>query len=246
MCTLCLLIDFGEYNDDEAREYLNSKPKLSLILANKFLEKIPDSIQNTSADRLQDEIAIEGFLFFMMAAADGLYQKINRHLCAMRERGVRRNTIVDCLGKNGDQISRQINNIIDDATCEPRWTTTEVPGQDMGLWPTDWDRSKSWLWEMANLRNQITHRSITNRSFHAHLPEGCVDVSLTIAKIDVDKVYLKKDNGGVVDWDIGRTNTKKITEDNPAEYFYGCFQKMERMVSDIQVLLDQVPVSCKS
>ena len=241
-----MIIDFGEYSNDEAREYLNSKPKLSLILASKFLEKIPDSIQNTSADRLQDEIAIEGFLFFMMAAADGLYQKINRHLHVMRERDVRRKTIVDGLGKNSDQISRQIKKIIDDATCEPRWITTEVSGQDMGLWPTDWDRSKSWLWEMANLRNKIMHRSIVNMNFHVNPPNGGVKVSLTIAKIDVDKVYLKKDNGDVVDWDIGRTNTKKITEDNPAEYFYGCFQKMERMVSDIQVLLDQVPIDDKS
>ena len=195
MCTLCLLIDFGEYNDDEAREYLNSKPKLSLILANKFLEKIPDSIQNTSADRLQDEIAIEGFLFFMMAAADGLYQEINKHLCVMCERDVRKNTIMDCLGKNSDQISIQIKKIIDDITCKPRWTVTEVSGQDTGVRPTDWDRSKSWLWEMVNLRNQITHRSITNRSFHAQLPEGCVDVSLTIAKIDFSKVYHKKADG---------------------------------------------------
>ena len=241
MCTLCLIIDFGEYSNDEAREYLNSKPNLSLILASKFLEKIPDSIQNTSADRLQDEIAIEGFLFFMVAAADGLYQEINNRLCFMHERAVNRNTIVDCLGKNGDQVSRQIKKIIDDAVCKPRWTATEIQEQTMGAWPRDWDRSKSWLWEMANLRNKIMHRSITNRNFHVG-----VKVSLTIAKIDVDKVYLKKDNGGVVDWDIGRTNTKKITEDNPAEYFYGCFQKMERMVSDIQVLLDQVPIGDKS
>ena len=75
MCTLCLIIDFGEYDDDEAREYLNSKPKLSLMLAGKFLEKIPDSIQNISADRLQDEIAIEGFLFFMVATATACTRK---------------------------------------------------------------------------------------------------------------------------------------------------------------------------
>ena len=234
-----------EYNDNEAREYLDSKPKLSLMLASKFLEKIPDSIQNTSADRLQDEIAIEGFLFFMMAAADGLYRKINRHLHVMRERDVRRKTIVDCLGKNSDQISRQIKKIIDDATCKPRWTTTEILGQDMGLWPTGWDRSKSWLWEMSNLRNKITHMSIINMNFHVRLPNGGVKVSLTIAEIDVDKVYLKKDGGGVVNWDIGRTNTKKITEDRPAEYFHDCFQKMEQMVSDIQVLLDQIPIGDK-
>ena len=163
----------------------------------------------------------------------------------MRERDVRRKTIVDCLGKNGDQISRQIKNIIDDATCEPRWTTTDVSGQDMGLWPTDWDRSKSWLWETANLRNKIMHRSIINMNFHVRLPNGGVKVSLTIAEIDVDKVYLKKDGGGVVNWDIGRTNTKKITEDRPAEYFHDCFQKMEQMVSDIQVLLDQIPIGDK-
>ena len=39
MCILCLIIDFVEYND-EAREYLNSKPKLLLMLAGEFLEKI--------------------------------------------------------------------------------------------------------------------------------------------------------------------------------------------------------------
>lgn len=123
-----MIVDFGKYNDDEAREYLSSKHNLSLMLASKFLEKIPDSIQNTSADRLQDEIAIEGFLFFMIAAADGLYQKINSRLCVMREHKVSRDTIVDCLGKNSDQISRQIKKIVDDTTCKPRWTATEVNG----------------------------------------------------------------------------------------------------------------------
>lgn len=101
----------------------------------------------------------------------------------MRERDVRRKTIVDCLGKNSDQISRQIKKIVDDATCKPRWTTTEVKGQDMGLWSTDWDRSKSWLWEITNLRNQITHRSITNMNFYPQLSEGCADVSHTTPKI---------------------------------------------------------------
>ena len=98
---------------------------------------------------------------------------------------------------------------------------------------------------MANIRNQITHRSITNRSFHPHLPEGCVDVSLTIAKIDFSKVYHKKADGSVTKLDIERINTKLITEDKPAKYFHDCLQKMERMVSDIQVLLDQVPISDK-
>ena len=101
-----MIVDFGKYNDDETSEYLNSKHNLSLMLASKFLEKISDSIQNASADRLQDEIVIEGFLFFMIATADGLYQKINRHLCVMREHKVSRNTIVGCLGKNSYQISR--------------------------------------------------------------------------------------------------------------------------------------------
>ena len=215
------------------------------MLTSKFLEKIPGSIQNTSADRLQDEIAIEGFLFFMIATVDGLYQKINRHLCVMREHKVSRDTIVDCLGKNRDQISRQIKKIIDDATCKPRWTTTEVKGQDRGLWSTDWDRSKSWLWEMANLRNKITHRSIINMNFRVSLPNDSVKVSLTIAKIDFSKVYHKKADGSVTEQDIGRTNIEKITEDRPAEYFHGCFQKMEQMVSDILVLLDQVPIAGK-
>ena len=229
-----MIIDFGEYGNDEAREYLNSKSKLSLILANKFLEKIPDSIQNTSAARLQDEIAIEGFLFFMMATADGLYQEINNRLCLMHERVVNRNTIVDCLGKNGDQVSRQIKKIIDDVVCKPRWTATEIQGQDIEAWPRDWDRSRSWLWEMANLRNKIMHRSITNRNFYAGLPNGGVKVSLTIAKIDFNEIYYKRADGSVIKLDIVLTNTEKITEDNPAEYFHGCFQKMDRMVSDIQ------------
>ena len=237
-----MIVDFGEYNDDEANEYLNSKPKLSLMLASKFLENIPDSIQNTSANRLQDEIAIEGFLFFMMITADSLYQKINRHLCVMCKREVHKKTILDCLDKNSDQISRKIKKIIDDTTCKPRWTTTEMRGQDMGLWSTDWGRSKSWLWEIANLRNQIARKSITNRSFCAPLPEGCVDVSLTIAKIDFNKVYHKKASGSITERDIGLTNTKNITEGRPAEYLHDCFRKMEWMVSDIQGLLNQVPI----
>ena len=163
----------------------------------------------------------------------------------MCERDVRKNTIVNCLGKNSDQISRQIKRIIDDAVCKPRWTVTEVSGQDTGVRPTDWDRSKSWLWEIANLRNKIAHRSIMNQSFHAYLPEGCVDVSLTIAKIDFSKVYHKKADGSVTKLDIERINTELITEDKPAKYFHDCLRKMEQMVSDIRVLLDQVPIGDK-
>ena len=190
-------------------------------------------------------IDLESRAYIAVAAVDGLYREINKHLCVMCERDVRKNTIVDCLGKNSDQISRQIKRIIDDITCKPRWTVTEVSGQDTGVWPTDWDRSKSWLWEIANLRNQIMHRSITNRSFPASLPEGCVETSFTIAKIDFNKVYHKKANGSVNKVNIGLTNTKKIMENKLAEYFHGCFQKMERMVSDIQVLLDQVQIGSK-
>ena len=67
-----------------------------------------------------------------------------------------------------------------------------------------------------------------------------------IANIDFNKVYLKKADGSVTKRDIERPNIKKITEDKPAEYFRDCFQKMEQMVSDIQGLLNQVPVGCKS
>lgn len=115
----------------------------------------------------------------------------------------------------------------------------------MGLWSTDWDRSKSWLWEITNLRNKITHRSIINMNFRVSLPNGDVKVSFTIAEIDFSKIYHKKADGSVTEQDIGRTKTKKITEDMPAEYFRGCFQKMGQMVSDIQILLDQVPINGK-
>ena len=42
---LCLKIDFGNYDDDRARELINSKTELSLLLASKFLKK--DTQQRT-------------------------------------------------------------------------------------------------------------------------------------------------------------------------------------------------------
>ena len=239
----CLIVNFGEYGGDEAKTYLNSKPRLSLMLAGKFLDKIPGRARNDPAGWLQDEMAIEGFLFFTVAAVDGLYQEINKRLCRMKERSVCKRTIVEYLGKNGDVISTQIRKIIEDATDEPKWTTTEVPGQDPGGWPTDWDRSRSWLWEIVELRNKITHRSIAGRHLIVSLPAGDVDASIIITKMSDVKCYLKKANGTVDE--IGINNTKSIREDKPSEYFRGCFQKMEQMVSGIQGLLARVPTSGK-
>ena len=49
---LCLKIDFGNYDNDRARELINSKTELSLLLASKFLKKIRNSAHNKSSERL--------------------------------------------------------------------------------------------------------------------------------------------------------------------------------------------------
>ena len=237
---MCLFIDFGEYSNDKAKEYLGSKPKLSLMLAGKFLREIPDNIRNDSRGRLCGEIAIEGFAFFMIAAEDGLYQEINKRLCRMKDHKVHRSTIVKYLGRSNDGISKRIKEIIKNATCKPKWTIEEVSGEDMAGWPSDWDRSMSWLWEIAQLRNTITHRSITNQHVSAGLPAGGVETSIIITKICFNKTYLKKSDGSIVKLNIKSTKPISITEKNPSEYLCDRFKKMERMVSDIQELLDQV------
>lgn len=229
---LCLKIDFGNYDNDRARELINSKTELSLLLASKFLKKIRNSAHNKLSERLQDEIAIEGFLFFMIGATDGLYQEINKKLCALKEHKVNKDSILKCLGNNSDAISAQIKAIIEKTTAEPKWTMTEIQDLDPVAWPHDWDRSESWLWEIGALRNKITHRSATNQAVSAG--DSAVGASLIVTLLSFTQVYTKWADGSTSASDIGRTNKKTITESDPHAYCMDRFQKLEGMISDIR------------
>ena len=229
---LCLKIDFGNYDDYRARELINSKTELSLLLASKFLEKIRSSAHNKSSERLQDEIAIEGFLFFMIGAADGLYQEINKKLCTLKEPKVNNDSILKCLGNNSDAISAQIKTIIEKATTEPKWTVTEIQDQDPVTWPCDWDRGESWLWEIGALRNKITHRSATNQAISAG--DSAVEASLIVTQLFFTQVYTKWADGSTSVRDIGGTGKETITESDPHAYCMDRFQKLEGMISDIR------------
>ena len=74
-----LEVKFGNFSKEEASSLVNNKTELSLLLSRKFLEKIPNKMNPTTAknNRLEFEIMSEGFLFFFIGARDALLQKIN-------------------------------------------------------------------------------------------------------------------------------------------------------------------------
>ncbi len=73
-------VDFGTFSEHDAQTLLSDKVVLSLTIAKKFLDYIPNNFPNNSVNRLDFEILTEGFLVFMIAARDGLLQEINKKL----------------------------------------------------------------------------------------------------------------------------------------------------------------------
>ena len=241
-----MIIDFGKYSDDEAKEYVTSKPNMSLMLASKFLDKVPNKIHTNAAGWLQDEIAIEGFVFFTVSAVDGLYQEINKCLCNLSEHRVKYKPVVKCLGKNSDAVSIQIKKIIEGVMDKPIWIITEVPGQTPDKWPGKYDRSRSWLWEITQLRNQITHRFLAPRyraiAYSSTQKDPILDyISLIVANEPHYDAYCKRADGAVMEFKDANNIPLRITEDNPSRYFHACFENVKQMIVQIQKLLDHVP-----
>jgi hypothetical protein len=194
-----LKINFGTFTNKN--HLLSQKTTLSLLVAEKFLEKIHNEMQSTDTNRVEFEIASEGFLYFIIGAKDALLQEINQKL----KLGLESKDIT--LSKIKHRLQNiQTNNgnvwicycLLDECTQEPI------------IYP-NLDRTRSWLWEINHIRNQIAHRSIVSKHINVMVGAG---------------------SGNNVSMSI----TDNIKESDPYDYFYSNYNKFLKLYEEIKKL----------
>lgn len=199
-----IIVNFGK----PSRELVSNKLELSLLMAEKFLTNIPDKI-NPSTDRynrVEFEMMTEGFLYFIIGARDALLQKINKSFnLGLDEDEVDFRTILGRLDTDTSPQSK-VRALLNDCSQTPTRITD------------DWNRSKSWLWEINHLRNRIGHISILRNA-----------ISVTVGSTEEPKakliIYTPKNSG------------HSLEEKDPKEYFIGCRTKFVQLKDDIINLL---------
>jgi len=225
-------VDFGTYSQHEAQGFLSDKVNLSQNIAKRFLDNSSNNFPNDSVNRLDFEILVEGFLVFMIAARDGLLQEINKKLSnPLNERRVnlRGNDFENRLTSDSDSKFGQIWNLIHDSIQQPEKV---VLTQNIEFW--EWDRSKSWLWEINDLRNRTAHRSILSQNI-AVVVGGSTNTKLLVAELTIKPVIRHNQ----ISHEVPISNPKKETifESDPKSYFKDCYNKFEKLKTDIRNLL---------
>lgn len=224
-------VDFGTFSDQDARKYLGDKVELSLFIAKKFLEKIPNNFPNDSKQRIEVEIMTEGFLLFMIAARDGLLQEINKKLStplSESQVNLRGNTFQNQLSTDPDSKFTQIWNLISDCIQQP---SKVILPSSPEFW--DWDRTKSWLWEINTLRNRIAHRSINGQQI---IP-GVKDLTTKLIIAELSPRPIVRLNNKTETVPITNPRVETIHVEDIKEYFEERFAKFEKLKSDIRNLL---------
>lgn len=225
-------VDFGIYSQPDAQGFLSDKVNLSQNIAKKFLDNISNNFPNDSVNRLDFEILVEGFLVFMIAARDGLLQEINKQLSnPLNERRVnlRENDYENRLKSDPDSKFGQIWNLIHDSIQKPEKV---ILTQNIEFW--DWDRSRSWLWEINDLRNRIAHKRILSQAIIATVG-GSTNTKLIIAELSNKPVI--KHNQTSHEIPIPNPKKESIFESDPKLYFEDCYSKFEKLKTDIRNLL---------
>jgi len=225
-------VDFGTYSQQDAQGFLSDKVNLSQNMAKKFLNSIPNNFPNNSVNRLDFEILAEGFLVFMISARDGLFQEINKKISnPLRERRVNLlgNTFQNRLTSEPDPKFGQIWNLISKSIQQPEKV---ILTQNIEFW--EWDRSRSWLWEINDLRNRTSHRNILSQAIVA-FAGGSSNTKLIVAEITSKPVIRHNQTSHEVP--ITNPKSEPIFEDDPKSYFEGCFDKFEKLKTDIRNLL---------
>ena len=201
-------IDFNYHGSDALNFF--STLDLPLHMAKKFLETIPNQTPNEPNARVEFEMAVEGFLLFIIVARERLLQEINRKLPNPLEKdNVSVGNLLKKLANNSDQNFQKIHIMINDATQSPQQINNSQSQQ------TEWDRQKSWLTELNILRNQIGHRNASNQAIYRG---GGPDKSMMIICVDHLKIEIEE----------------------PRRYFDDCFVKFEKLKNDIRALLNLV------
>lgn len=225
-------VDFGTYSQQDAQQFLFNKVNLSQNIAKKFLDLIPNNFPNDSVNRLDFEILVECFLVFMIASRDGLLQEINQQLSNPlneREVNLQGNRFEIKLNSDPDLKFRQIWTLIHDSIQQPEKV---ILIQNIEFW--EWDRSKSWLWEINDLRNRIAHRRILSQAIVA-FAGGSSNTKLIVSELETRPVIRHNQ----ISHEVPITNPKKeiIFESEPKSYLEDCYNKFEKLKTDIRTLL---------
>ena len=104
--------------------------------------------------------------------------------------------------------------------------------QNIEFW--EWDRSKSWLWEINDLRNRIAHRSITSQAI-AVVVGGSTNTKLIVAELTASPIIRHNQTSHEVP--IPNPKPESIFESNPKLYFENCYNKFEKLKTDVRNLL---------
>ncbi len=225
-------VDFGTYSQQEAQSFLSDKVNLSQNIAKFFLNGIPNNFPNNLADRLDFEILVEGFLIFMIAARDGLLQEINKKLSNPLDElnvNLSGNNYKNTLTSDRNQKFTQIWNLIHDSIQQPEKVNLT---QNIESW--EWDRSKSWLWEINHLRNKIIHRNILSQKIV--VSAGGSPISKLIV-VELTKNFVIRNNHRSNKVSITDSKRELIFESDPKLYFEDCYGKFEKLKTDIRSFL---------
>lgn len=194
-----LVIDFGNLSEHQLWTTSEGRIDILLSVTNSFLEKIPTILLPEGKNRVLFEVVSNGFLFFIIGARDELLQKINRHLRLIpSENEVTLYNIKQELLKNKETKNfMQIYELLNNCSQEPYRRSNYVG---------DIERSKSWLWELNNLRVRITHDGI---------------------------LFLKSESHTIAQF-LTLCITNDIEEKNPYQYFKSCYEKFLELKKGIE------------
>jgi len=222
-------IDFCIKTKDIASQLVNEKTDFSLFIAEKFLNQIPAQLDVTDTiQHAEFEIASEGFLSFIINARDSLLQEINKKLnLGFSVENVKLKDILNKLNsEQGKKLPAWaiVYNLLDECIHEPEKV---IDSSNIAFW--DWDRTKSWMWELEELRNTISHRSIISR----HIVIS-TEFSTSMTICTITKSPILRNNGNAIQVPIPNPKPEPIREKNPQMYFTNCYAKFIELRGEIR------------
>ncbi len=236
-----------ELSTQDKKESFSDPIKFKILAAKIFLGKILTVVPLDSQidESFDSELNIESFLFFTISAVDILYHKINKKLnLNIPESQVNTKNLKEELEKLGNKESKQVLDIINCYIEEPKHSEKSISKETYldkfaethkddsmimefysrfenrkgQYFEHFWDRTKSSLWELRTLRNQITHGSMLKGS----------GVRGTVEPSDYYMVNLKRNDATVRD---------NYHISNPHQYFSESLKNVEELISKIQSIL---------
>ena len=143
-----------------AENILNNKIEFALYAAKKKLWEIPKKVPKTSFELINFEILVKCFSYFLMNARDMILQEINKKL----------NLGLNVFDVNQLRVFAELNVRKRTFSCQEILELFEScynqPYSIIGIHQSgeyEWDRSKSWLWELNELGNDVDYRGKLGR-----------------------------------------------------------------------------------